>query len=81
MTRAKQRLMAHKQQTATCGYPVKTGNPTGKATRYPNGDVWCQQYSDRIDHAVCITRAVRHPEMCKGCPLNLQGRREPWESF
>jgi hypothetical protein len=56
------------RETGAVGHP---GNPTGNPPRYPNGDVWCQHYGDRIDHAVCITRGVRQPEKCKGCPLNL----------
>ncbi|NLT22577.1 MAG: hypothetical protein GXX82_05980 [Syntrophorhabdus sp.] len=66
--RTRQRTQSYKRQSGTGAYP---GNPTAKPPRYPNGDVWCQRHSDRIDHAVCIARAVRQPEKCKGCPLNL----------
>lgn len=69
MTKAKHTSSSYRQ-TGTDGHPRNTGNPTGKPPRYPNGDVWCQRHSDRIDHAVCIARAVRQPEKCKGCPLN-----------
>jgi hypothetical protein len=69
--RARQRTQLHKRQAAPGGHPGSMGNPTGNPPRYPNGDVWCQHHGDRIDHAVCITRAVRQPEKCRGCPLNL----------
>lgn len=69
--RTRPRTQFHKQQASTGGHSGNTGSPTGKPSRYPNGDVWCQHHGDRIDHAVCITRAVRQPDKCRGCPLNL----------
>ena len=39
--------------------------------RYPNGDLQCVEWKDRIDLAVCITRSTRDPERCARCPFNL----------
>jgi hypothetical protein len=39
--------------------------------RYPNLDVQCTGWGDRIDMYVCITRSMRHPDRCRECPANL----------
>lgn len=66
--RARERTQSCKPQTGTGGHPGASGS---QPVRYANKDVWCQHHGDRIDHAVCITRAVRQPDKCRGCPLNL----------
>lgn len=39
--------------------------------KYHNGDIHCKAHDDRVDRSVCITRSIRAPENCSGCPLNL----------
>lgn len=67
----KQKTREHERKIESTGGHFQSGNLTGKPARYPNGDVLCQHHNDRIDHAVCITRGMRQPEKCTGCPLNL----------
>lgn len=63
-------LSHNKQKASTGGRPDESASPTGKPVRYPNGDVQCTGWSDRIDLSVCIARNIRQPQKCEGCPLN-----------
>jgi len=42
-----------------------------KRDKYPNGDIWCKRWDDRIDRYVCIARTTVFPDRCSGCPANL----------
>jgi len=42
-----------------------------KRDRYPNGDIWCNKWSDRIDRYTCIARTALFARRCSGCPANL----------
>ncbi len=70
MKKVRQHLKPNAQQTGTGGHPGRSGSPTGNPIRYPNGDVQCRGWGDRINFPVCVVRSFRQPEKCKGCPLN-----------
>ncbi len=57
-------------------YAGTSPHPYPGVRKYPNGDIQCTGWNDRIDMAVCITRSIRHPGKCANCAIRIAEKED-----